>query len=211
MDPGAGGRGSEQEQAQPGGHSGRGQPIAPLQTLRVQDGHVPEDEQQLQGKDGLDEREGAEMQGRELEAEPQDHAPDACQPDGAPCEPEGQTRVETGHLAVPCAQALTHRGGRRAEAGRDGQQDRLVHLPQVRVARCSRYRCGLPSASAYPCGYPGVNSTGRATCIPCDQAAEFPAGEVCKGAVPVEAGSAEGFTKVLPPGPACTASCSALP
>lgn len=40
---------------------------------------------------------------------------------------------------------------------------------------------------------------------------ELLTGAVCRGAVAVEAGSDEGLTNVLPPGPASTASCSALP
>ncbi len=42
-------------------------------------------------------------------------------------------------------------------------------------------------------------------------AAELLASAVCSGAVAVKAGSDEGLTNALPPGPATTASCSALP
>ena len=47
--------------------------------------------------------------------------------------------------------------------------------------------------------------------LPVYRTAELFDGAVCRGAVGVEGGSAEGFTNVLPPGPACTAWCSALP
>ena len=45
----------------------------------------------------------------------------------------------------------------------------------------------------------------------CQAGAGLLVGEVCRGAVAFEGGSDEGFTKVLPSGPAATAWCRALP
>jgi hypothetical protein len=127
VQPPAGRRGQAEEHADPGGHGRRGQQIAARHPPRPGDGQVTEDEQQLGGQDGLDQSQVAEAQRGDLEDEPADHGGDAEQPGWLAGQPDQQPGVKARRLGAPGALALAQRGGGRAPAGRDGQQDCLVH------------------------------------------------------------------------------------
>src|SRR6202008_4763626 len=61
--------------------------------------------------------------------EPADHGGDAQQPGWLAGQPDEEPGVEARRLGAPGAFALAQRGGGRAYAGCNGQQDCLVHQP----------------------------------------------------------------------------------
>jgi hypothetical protein len=81
VQPSAGGRGGEEEQAEPGRHSGRSKPVASLYPPGAEHRHISEDEQQLEREDGLDKGQRPEVQRRQLERESKDHAGQPSKPD----------------------------------------------------------------------------------------------------------------------------------
>src|SRR5580693_9447832 len=127
VQPPAGRRGQPEEHAEPGGHGRRGQPVAARDPPRPGDGQVAEDEQQLGRQDGLDQGQVAVAQRGDLEDEPADHGGDAEQPGRLAGQPDQEPGVKARRLGAPGPLALAQRGGGGAHAGRDGQQDGLVH------------------------------------------------------------------------------------
>jgi len=133
-------RGQAEEHADPGGHGRRGQQVVARHPPRPGDGQVAEDEQQLGRQDGLDQGQVAEPQRADLEAEPADHGGDAEQPGRLAGQPDQEPGVKARRLGAPGPLALAQRGGGRADAGRDGQQDCLVH-------QCAPFAWLVPAGS----------------------------------------------------------------
>ena len=127
VQPPAGGRRQQQEHRDPGRHDRRRQPVpaAHPHPAGARDRHVAEDQQQLDGEDGLDQGQRAEAQGGQLEQEAADHAAHAEQPDRLPGETKDEPDVEARRFAVPGADPLTYRCRGRAEARQHGKQDRF--------------------------------------------------------------------------------------
>jgi len=159
----AGRRGRAEKHADARGHRDRRAPLPPARLARSSRAQrqVAEDEQQFHRQDRLHQRQRAEAQGADLEAEACEHAHEAQQPGWLPSQPEYQPGIEAAHLAallkVPGTEPLAYGRGGGKKARGQGQQNGEFHQRAALLSRLARLPRPLARSTAtsdtYQCSH----------------------------------------------------------